>query len=174
MSVQAFKGITKDLVFFATRTHLTTGETEALLWQRRRELVSATTYRLDKLVRDAVSVHKKRVDACKGGCVAFTGEYKWDNKCWKCGEDRYSSARKPAKQVEYFSLIAWLEAILADPVLGPEMVATMKAARQAAASNDRNHPYADFYHGENYRKIARQRLLCFGTRLCHQPLDGRV
>jgi len=44
VSVQAFKGITKDLVFFATRTQygLTREATVALLRQRRRELVSAT------------------------------------------------------------------------------------------------------------------------------------
>jgi len=155
VTIQAFKAVIKDLVFFTYRVQfrLTREATEAMLRQRRRELFSATPHKLNKLVRDTVSVHSRRVDACREVCVAFTAKHKSDDKCWICGAARYMSAGKPAKQVEYVSLIAWLTAILADPILGPEMVATMNAARLNAARKDYNHPYADCFHGNNFQEL---------------------
>ena len=63
--VQAFKGAIKDLVFFTYRVQFryTREATEAMLRQRRRELISATPHKLNRLVRDSVSVRTKRVDA---------------------------------------------------------------------------------------------------------------
>ena len=153
--IQAFKGVIKDLVFFTYRVQfrLTRAATESMLRQRRRELVSATPHKLNKLVRDTVSVHSRRDDACREGRVAFTAKHKSDDKCWICGAARYTSAGKPAKQVEYFSLIAWLKAILADPILGPEMMATMKAARLNASREDYNHPYAYCFDGNNLQEL---------------------
>jgi len=124
-----------------------------MLRQRRRELISATPHKLNSLVRDSVSVHTKRVDACREGCVADTADHKSDEKCWKCGAARYTSAEKPAQQAEYFSLIAWLKTMLADPILAPELLATMKAACLVSASRDPNHPYSDFFHGKNFQKL---------------------
>jgi len=163
--VHAFKGAIKDLVFFTYRVQfrLTREATEAMLRQRRRELISATPHKLNKLVRDSVSVHTKRVDACREGCIAYTADHKSDEKCWKCGAARYTSAGKPARQVEYFSLIAWLKAMLADPILAPELLATMKAACLAAASRNPNHPYADFFHGNNFQELYNDG--CFSSML---------
>jgi len=153
--IQAFKGVLKDLVVFTYRLQfrLTREATEAMLRQCHRELVSATPHELNKLVRDTMSAHSRRVDAYREVCVALTANQKTDDKCWICGAARYTSAGKPAKQVEYFSLIAWLKPILVDPILGPEMMATMKAARLNASREDYNHPYADCFHGNNFQEL---------------------
>jgi len=100
--VQAFKGAIKDLVFFTYRVQcrLTREAREAMLRKCRRELISATPHELNRLVCDSVSVHTKRVDACREGCVADTTDHKSDKKCWKCGAARYTSAGEPAQQVE--------------------------------------------------------------------------
>jgi len=124
-----------------------------MLRQRRRELINATSHKLNSLIRDSDSVHTKRVDACREGCVADSADHKSDEECWKCGAARSTSAEKPAQQVEYFSLIAWLKTMLADPVLAPELLATMKAACLVAASRDPNDPSSDFFHGNNFQKL---------------------
>jgi len=153
--IQAFKGVIKDLVFFTYRLQfpLTREATEAMLRQRRRELVSATPHKLNMLVRDTLSVHSRRADMCREGCVAFTSNHKSDDKRSVCGAARYTSAGKSAKQEEFFSLIAWLKAILSDPILGPEMLATMKAGRLNASRKNYNHPYADCFHGNSFQEL---------------------
>jgi len=92
--------------------------------------------------------------------VAYTTDYKSDEKCWKCGAARYTSAGKPAQQVEFFSSIAWLKTMLADPILAPEPLVTMKAACLAAASRDPNHPYADFFHGNSFQELYNDGCFC--------------
>ena len=85
--------------------------------------------------------------------MALTANHKSDNKCWICCAARYTSPGKPAKKLEGFSLIASLKAILADPILGPEMMATMKADRENASGKDYNHPYAYCFDGNNLQVL---------------------
>jgi len=85
--------------------------------------------------------------------VALTANHKSDDKCWICGAARYTSPGKPAKKLEGFSLIASLKASLADPILGLERMATMKADRVNASRKDYNHPYAYCFDGNNLQEL---------------------
>ena len=43
--------------------------------------------------------------------------------------------------------------MLANPILSPELLATMKAACLVAASRDPKHPFSEFFHGNKFQEL---------------------
>jgi len=94
-----------------------------------------TPFLMRKFIEASVNVEKRQVDCCLNGCVAFTHKLSHLTSCDACGTARYTASGRPARQMTYRPLTAWLVNILSDPVLGPDMRASMKEARGAAALN---------------------------------------
>jgi len=94
-----------------------------------------TPYLMRKFIEASVNVEKRQVDCCLNGCVAFTHTRSRLTSCDACGTARYTASGKPARQMTYWPLTAWLINMLSDPILGPDMMAGMKEARSAASRN---------------------------------------
>jgi len=110
---------------------------------------------MQKFIEASVSVEKRQVDCCLNGCVAFTHKRLHLRSCDACGTARYTSTGKPARQMIYLPVTAWLTNMLGDPTLGPDMMAGMKAARIAANRNSdgqRKKGPHDWYDGLNFLK----------------------
>lgn len=82
--------------------------------------------------------------------MAFTPGQAASTSCRVCGSACYKLNGLPAKTVEYWSLAAWLTMMLSDPNLGPEMMSSMAAARDAATKPLDG--ISDWYDGENFRQ----------------------
>lgn len=151
--VETFVASIQDVVFYTYKVQfgLTKEATAVMLRQRRHDLVSRTPEALDQLVNSLVELHTTKVDACPAGCQAYAGTKEADSECQVCGAPRRTSAGAPIKQVTYWSLIPWLTAMVVDPVLGSEMLTTMKSAREAATKPIDQ--IRDWYDGSSFRKL---------------------
>ena len=94
-----------------------------------------TPFLMRTFIEASVNVEKRQVDCCLNGCVAFTHKRSLLTSCDACGTARYTASGRPARQMTYWPLTAWLINMLSDPVLGPDMRASVKEARGAAATN---------------------------------------
>lgn len=119
------------------------------LLQTSRLLVFRTPYKLHSFLKGSVHIHEAFVDACSGGCVAFIGPRQDATTCDACSEPRYKPNGKPAKQVVYWQIEPWLRMMVADPVVGPEMVRSMSKAPLAAWQELQG--VRDWYDGRNFR-----------------------
>lgn len=112
-----------------------------------------TPAKIERFIDASVDVHQRQVDACINGCAAYTHTRAALTSCEYCGQRRFRASGQAAKQVTYWSLSGWLVNMISDPTLGPEMIATMARAREAAG-----HPVQDlrdWYDGSNFRDAVR-------------------
>jgi len=88
-----------------------------------------------KFIEASVNVENRQVDCCLNGCMAFTHKRSHMTFCDACGTARNPEGGRPARQMTYWPLTAWLVNVLSDPGLRPDMRAGMKEARGVAATN---------------------------------------
>jgi len=91
-----------------------------------------TPFLMRRFIDASVYLETRAVDCCINGCVAFTHLRTQQKVCDVCGAARYAASGKPAKQVIYWSLIAWMAHLRGDPVIGEAMLKNMAAACTAA------------------------------------------
>lgn len=107
---------------------------------------------MNAMVAASVDQHTPQVECCRNGCVAFTAGRMALTACDVCEAPRYRADGKPAKQATYWPSLPWLRMMLADPVIGQAMVASMKEARQAAEEGPPK-DLRDWYDGRVFRKL---------------------
>jgi len=116
---------------------------------------------MDRFIDQSVNLETRLVDCCINGCVAFTHARAQLSTCTDCGAAWYTADGKPADEITYWSLIAWLTQLLGDPVIGKSMLNNMAAARTASEQGaDGVH---DYPHGANYRPYRDKGLLDGGS-----------
>jgi len=114
-----------------------------------------------KFIEASVNVEKRQVDCCLNGCVAFTYKRSRLTLCDAGGTARYTASGKPARQMTYWPLTAWLVNMLSDPILGPDKMAGMKEARSAANRNldgKQREGLHDWHDGLTFLEALRARL----------------
>lgn len=151
LPVDQFKSLVDDFVAytFVIEHNLTDAAVGHYLLQRSRLLTYRTPYKQNAFIYASLYLDEREVHACTNGCVAFTGARGGASACDACGAARYKRNGAPARTVKYWSLTAWLTAMLADPQLGPGMVEALAKARQAAAEPVTG--VRDWYDGSNFR-----------------------
>jgi len=157
LSVAQFGAVAKDLAIFtyAENHDLTEAALADLLKLSCCDAKYRTPCLIRKFIEASVNVEKRQVDCCLNGCVAFTHKRSLVRSCDACGTARYTSTGKPARQMTYWPVTAWLTNMLGDPILGPDMMAGMKAARSAANRNSegqQKEAMHDWYDGLNILK----------------------
>jgi len=116
-----------------------------------------TPFLLERFIDPSINLEMRAVDCGINGCVAFTHLSTQQTVCDACGAAKYVASGKPAKQVIYWSLIAWLTHLLGDPVIGKAMLKNMAAARTAAEEGaDGVHDYSQ---SEKFRHYLDRKLL---------------
>jgi len=116
-----------------------------------------TPYLLERFIDAAVNLETRAVDCCVNGCLAFTDKRASETACDACDASRYKAGGKPAKQVTYWSLTAWLAHLLSDPIVGKSMVENIEAARKAAEEGAEG--VHDYFHAANLRFLRDRGLL---------------
>lgn len=104
------------------------------------------------MVEASVNLRTRKVDCCRAGCVAFTAERRDLTACDVCGAARYRACGEPKKQATFWPLLPWLRIMLADSVMGADMVKAMKEARAAAAAGPPD-TLRDWFDGAIFRKL---------------------
>jgi len=137
LPVAQFGEVAKDLAIFtyAVNHDLTETALADLLKLSCCDAMYRTPYLMRTFIEASVDVENRQVDCCLNGCVAFTHKRSHLSSCDACGTARYTSTGKPSRQMTYWPVTAWLTNMLGDPILGPDMMAGMKAARSAANRN---------------------------------------
>jgi len=150
--VTQFAENAEDLAMFTySVNHDLTEEAFAdLLKLRACKAKYRTPYLMRKFIEASVNVERRQVDCCVNGCVAFTHTRSEETVCDACGAARYAANGQPVRQMTYWPLTGWLVNMLSDPTLGPDIMAGMNSARQAAAAcadGKQKEGLHDWYHG---------------------------
>lgn len=159
LPVDQFKEYMADLAVhaFTVRHDLTQAAIADLPRLSSFAIKYRTPYLMDRFIDQSFNLETRLVDCCINGCVAFTHARAQHATCTDCGAARYTADGKPADQITYRSLIAWLTELLGDPVIGKSMLKNMAAARTASEKGaDGVH---DYPHGSNYRPYRDKGLL---------------
>lgn len=127
LPVAQFSDCANDLALFTCAVNH--GMTEAaladFLKRRSRKAEYQTPYLMRKFIEACVNVETREVDCCSNGCDCLTHKRAQATACGVCGSEHYTPSGKPACQMKYWLLTAWLVNVLCDPVLGPGMMAGM-------------------------------------------------
>lgn len=142
---------------FPVRHDLTQAALANLLRLSSFAIKHQTPYLMDRFIDQCVNLKTRLVECCINACVAFTHTRAQHATCTTCGAGLYEADGKPAKQITYWSLIAWLTQLLGDLVIGNSVLKNMAAARTVSEQGaDGVH---DYPHGANYQHYRDQGLL---------------
>lgn len=111
----------------------TLAETEDYLKQRSSFCTCLAPHSLNACAESRVDLHTMLVDSFRSGCMTYTGAKKALDKGCCCGFDRYTANGRAFKTATHWLFASWLQAVLADPIIGPGMLRSMERARNAAA-----------------------------------------
>lgn len=93
------------------------------------------------------------IDCCPKSCMAFTGDFRDDQKCSHCNSNRYTSAGTPRLRFQYIPLTPMLQALYAGRV-------SAKAMRYRSRHDADSPPghIRDVYDCEIYKKLRRRKV----------------
>lgn len=104
---------------------------EEYLKLRSRLSACLTPHRPYAWAESCVDLHTLPVNSCRNGCVAYTGAKKALDKCSFHGFARDRASGTAFKTTKYWPHASWLQAMLADLVVGHGMLRYLERARSA-------------------------------------------
>ena len=110
-------------------------------------------YKTKMKLKSIVQIEPILVDMCPNSCCAYTGDYKYYNKCKECDTPRFQSGSSdhPRRQMAYFSIKNRLMIQYQDPTRSEELKYRANyIQRQGFGSNGKIN---DIFDGIRYNKL---------------------
>nr|CAL10024.1 TPA: transposase domain-containing protein [Cryptococcus neoformans] len=99
-------------------------------------------------------------DMCKHSCLCFAGPYAKDQKCSKCGADRFDRNGKPFQRFLYIKIIPRLQKMYNHPSTKERLMYRDKSTREYDNSN-----IQDIFDGSMYRILLEKEIEVDGRKL---------
>jgi Transposase family tnp2 len=107
------------------------------------------------------------IDCCPNSCIAYTGDYKDDEQCPVCSEDRFKrNTQQPRRTFCYIPLIPRLQNFFTNEKSVKELLYRHNYRPSKTA-------ISDVFDAEHYRELRKKRVTVDGQELPHKYFSGK-